>query len=117
MHLELQGTITKLFHSVQIIYFHECGASNFSRRFRGSRSLFRHRQIDMLTCFVTNRPDQQIHARGVGHHIHLKAIHGSEIRVDVLALARVVLSRLQFRLTRKKQALHELLHVPCEWSR
>lgn len=71
----------------------------------------------MLTCLVADRPDQQIHARGVCHHVHLEAIYGTEIRVDVLAFARIVLSRLQLRLAREEQTLDEFLHVPRERGR
>lgn len=71
----------------------------------------------MLTCLVANRPDQQIHARGIGHHIHLEAIDGTEIRINVFAFARVVLSRLQLRLAREEQTFDEFLHVPRERCR
>lgn len=71
----------------------------------------------MLTCLVANRPDQQIHTGGVGHYVHLEAIDSTEIRINVLAFTRVVLSRLQLRLAREEQTFDEFLHIPRERGR
>lgn len=63
-----------------------------------------------FTRFVSNRPDKQINAGGVRHHVHLVLVDSVQVLVASVTLV-VVLLVLQLRLADQEQLLDELLHV------
>lgn len=49
------------------------------------------------TCFVSNRPDEQINTSSISHHVHFVLVDRVQVFVTSIAFV-IVLLVLQFRL-------------------